>query len=95
MSGSAPNPKSVQTGTAGGVAINTDMSRLESSVPVRVQLSASYATLHNPGDPTRPDFTGCAASNLDFPKTVANGTIIHLLAGEAAALVAAGKAAYV
>lgn len=91
----ANNSKPVQTGTAGGTAINTDMSRLESSAPVRVQLSANYTTLHNPGDPTRPDFTGCAVANLDFPKTVASGTVLHLLAAEAAALVAAGKASYV
>jgi len=91
----ALNPKLVNTGTAGGTAINADMSRIEPSAPVRVQLSANYATLHNPGDPTRPDFTGCAVGNLDFPKTVPSGTILHLLAAEAAALVTAGKAAYV
>lgn len=91
----AINPKPVQTGTAGGVAINADFSRIEHAATVRVQLSASYSTAHNAGDPTRPDFTGCAASNLDFPKTIANGTVLHLLAHEAAALVAVGKASYV
>lgn len=91
----AVNPKPVNVGTAGGVAINADMSRIEPAATVRVQLSASYATAHNPGDPTRPDFTGCAAASLDFPKTVASGTVLHLLAAEAAALVAAGKASLV
>lgn len=91
----ALNPRNVQVGTAGGVAINVDTTHLETGATVRVQLSASYATVHNPGDPTRPDYTGCAAAGLDFPKTISNGTILHLLAHEAAALVAAGKAAYV
>lgn len=88
------NPKPVNVGTAGGTVINADMARLESSATVRVQLSASYVTAHNPGDPTRPAFTGAAAANLDFPKTVSSGTYLTLLAAEAAALVAAGKASY-
>lgn len=88
------NPKNEQTGTAGGTAINVDISRIEPSVPVRVLLSANYTMLRMPGDPTRPGLTGCAAANLDFPKTIPSGTTIALLAGEAAALVAAGKASY-
>ncbi len=91
----ASNPRSVQTGTAGGTPINVDVSRLDHSTAVRVQLSASYMTTHNPGDVTRPGFTGCDVANLDFPKTIASGTILSLLAHEAAALVAAGKASYV
>jgi hypothetical protein len=89
------NPKNVNVGTAGGTQINADMARIEPGATVRVQLSASYTTARNPGDPTRPDFTGSAAANLDFPKVVNSGTILHLLAHEAAALVAAGKASLV
>lgn len=89
------NTRSVQTGTAGGTPINADVTRLDHSTAVRVQLSATYVTTHNPGDPTRPSFTGCAAANLDFPKTITSGMVVSLLAHEAAALVAAGKASYV
>lgn len=89
------NARNEQTGTAGGTAINADMSRIDHSVSVRVQLSASYVTLHNPGDPSRPEFTGAAAGSLDFQKTISSSTTLHLLAHEAAALVAAGKANYV
>lgn len=90
----ALNPKLVQHGTAGGVAINVDLARLEHSAAKRVQLSAPYATLTGPGIPTRPAFTGAAAANLDYPRTIASGTVLTLMPGEADALVAAGKAAY-
>lgn len=89
------NAKLVQHGTAGGTAINADVSRMEHSVSVRIQLSAAYTMLNSPGIPTRPGFTGAAAANLDYPRTVASGQIMTLLAHEAAALVAAGKASYV
>jgi hypothetical protein len=89
------NPSLVAHGTAGGTAINVDLSRLEHAAPVKVQLTASYSTLHPPGAPTRPSMTGCPASGLDFPKTVNSGQVLSLLAAEAAALVAAGKATYV
>jgi hypothetical protein len=84
-----------QLGTAGGSAINVDLSRIEPSVSVRVQLSASYTRLHLPGMPAPPDMTGASAANLDFPKTLASGIIMCFHAAEAAALVAAGKASYV
>lgn len=90
----ALNPIIVQHGTAGGTAINVDVSRIESSVPVYVTLSAAYMTLCPPGLPRRPGQTGVAAANAEFPKTLANGTRIALLAAEAAALVTAGKAVY-
>jgi hypothetical protein len=89
------NAKLIQHGTAGGVAINADVSRIDHSVSVRVQLSAAYTMLNSPGLPTRPGFTGAAAANLDYPRTVNSGTILTLHAHEAAALVAAGKASYV
>lgn len=89
------NPTYVNHGNAGGTAINVDVSRIEHSSPKRVQLSANYTIVQNPGIPTRPCFTGAAFANLDYPRTVASGTILTLLAGEADALVAAGKASYV
>jgi hypothetical protein len=90
----ALNQNLVQHGTAGGTAINVDVSRIESSAAVYVTLSAAYTTLCPPGMPRRPGLTGVAVANLDYPKTIASGTRIALLAAEAAALVAAGKAAY-
>jgi len=85
----------VQHGTAGGTAINVDMSRIEHGAPVKVRLSASYAMIDAPGLPSRPGFTGASASNLDYPRTIANGTTLTLLKGEADALATAGKASYV
>jgi len=90
----ALNQTLVKHGTANSVAINVDLSRIEPGAPRYVTLSYSYATLTPPGAPSRPAFTGAAAGNLDFPKTIANGTRLQLLAGEAAALVAAGVAVY-
>lgn len=90
----ALNPKTEQVGTAGGTAINVDMSRIESSAPVRVLTSASYTTTRNPGDPSRPSMTGAAFASLDYPRTVASSTVLSLLSAEAAALVTAGKASY-
>lgn len=89
------NQSNVQHGTAGGTAINVDLTRLDHSVPVKVLLSASYTTVHPPGIPSRPSMTGCAVANLDYPRTIANGTTLSLLKHEADALVAAGKASYV
>lgn len=91
----ALNANNVKHGTAGGVDINVDVTRIDHSVSVRVQLSADYVTLCPPGIPTRPEFTGAPGVRLDYPRTVVSGTTLHLLAGEAAALVAASKASYV
>jgi uncharacterized protein (DUF2345 family) len=91
----AINPKLVLHGTAGGTAINVDMARIEHGAPVKVQLSASYAMIDGPGIPSRPSMTGAAAANLDYPRTIASGTTLSLLKGEADALVTAGKASYV
>jgi hypothetical protein len=88
----ALNPTLVQHGTAGGTAINVDVSRIEPGAPVKVQLTANYSILETPGIPTRPSFTGAAAASLDYPRTVPSGSVLLLLAGEANALVAAGKA---
>lgn len=89
------NPKLVLHGTAGGTAINVDVSRLEHAVSVKVLLNAAYAMINSPGIPTRPGFTGASSANLDYPRTASSGTTLTLLAGEAAALVAAGKASFV
>ena len=91
----ALNPRLTSYGTAGGTAINVDHTRLDHSAPVKVLLSAPYTISRDPGAPTRPSFTGAAAASLDYPRTVASGTTLSLLAAEAAALVAAGKATYV
>jgi hypothetical protein len=90
----ALNPALVKHGTSNGVDINVDLSRIEHGAVRYVTLSYSYMTLNPPGAPSRPAFTGASAANLDFSKTIANGTRLALLAGEAAALVAANVAAY-
>lgn len=89
------NPTLVKYGTAGGADINVDHSRIEHSVPVKVQLTASYSMLHVPHAPSRPGMTGADAAHLDYPRTIASGTVLSLLKAEADALVAAGKANYV
>lgn len=89
------NANLVQHGTAGGVAINVDMTRVDHSAPVKVHLSASYTRMKVPGTPFPPDMTGAAAASLDYPKTIASGATISLHKAEADALVAAGKASYV
>jgi hypothetical protein len=91
----AVNPRLVQHGSVGGTAINVDMSRIEHSLPVKVQLTANYAMLHPPGAPTRPSMTGVAAAGLDYPRTVPTGTVLSLFKAEADALVTAGAATYV
>jgi hypothetical protein len=88
------NSKPVQHGTAGGVAINVDLSRLEHGYAKKVTLTAAYAMLTGGGIPTRPSFTGAAAANLEYPRTVSSGTVLTLSPAEADALVTAGKATY-
>jgi hypothetical protein len=89
------NATLVKHGTAGGVTINADISRIDHSVSVKVLLSAPYIIQNSPGIPTRPGLTGASAANLDYPRTLASGTVQTFLAHEAAALVAAGKASLV
>jgi len=89
----AESGRPTNTGSAGGTAINPDLTRLAHEAPKKVQLSASYTRNCPPGYPSAPDFTGCAASKLDTKaQTLANGTIVTLLGPEADALIAAGKA---
>jgi hypothetical protein len=88
-------PRLVSHGNAGGTTINVDVTSIEPSGAVKVQLSASYSRLHPVGIPFPPSMTGAAAINLDYPRTIASGTILALFKAEAAALVAAGKASYV
>jgi hypothetical protein len=88
-------PRLVNHGTAGGTVINVDVTTIEPSAAVKVQLSASYARLHPPGVPAPPGMAGVAAAGLDYPRTIPSGTVIALFKAEAAALVTAGKASYV
>lgn len=90
----ALNPTYVQHGTVGVTAINVDVSRVEHSAPVRVQLSGNYARVHPPGVPSPPAMTGAAVANLDYPKTIPSGSVLSFLKHEADALVAAGVASY-
>jgi hypothetical protein len=59
-----------------------------------ITLSADYAMIDPPGFPSRPSFTGAAQASLQYPRTLPNGTAFTTVACEAAALVAAGIAAY-
>lgn len=86
------NAINVTHGTVNGSNIVVDMSRVEHAAPVRVRLTAAYSIVHPPGGLTRPSFTGAAAPSLEYPRTLASGTVISLHAGEAAALIAAGAA---
>lgn len=90
----AINAKLVQHGSVGGTPINVDLSRIEHGAPVKVHLSSNYTILCGTGIPTRPAFTGAAAASLEFPRTIASGTTLSLLKGEADALVTAGAATY-
>lgn len=88
------NAKSVPHGTAGGTAINADLSRIDHARTRKVTLGANYAITREAGTPVRPQFTGAEPGKLDFPRTLNSGTTVTLSAEEAAALVAAGKATY-
>jgi hypothetical protein len=88
----AEGNRNTKTGTAGGADINVDLRPLDHAAPKKVQLSANYTLAYPPGYPTPPDLTGCAASNLYFPRTITSGTTIALVKAEADALIAAGKA---
>lgn len=88
------NTKLVLHGTAGVTPINVDMSRVEHGAPVKVHLTSNYTILCGTGIPTRPNFTGASAVNLEYPRTLASGTTVSLLKGEADALVTAGVATY-
>jgi hypothetical protein len=88
------NAKLVAHGTVGGTPINVDLARLEHGYTQKVLLTSNYTMFSGGGIPSRPGFTGAKASNLDFPRTIAAGTTLTLLPGEAAALVAAGAGTY-
>jgi len=88
------NAKLVQHGTAGATPINVDLARIEHGSPVKVHLTSNYTILCGGGIPTRPNFTGAAAANLEYPRTIPSGTTLTLLKGEADALVTAGVATY-
>jgi hypothetical protein len=82
----------VTTGTVGGTPIQVDVTVLGSDVPVKIRLTADYISQRPPGYPARPGLTGVDAGDLDYPRTITNGTTIALLACEATALVNAGAA---
>jgi len=86
--------RQVETGTVGGSPIYADVTSIGSAVAVAVVLGADYAMLDPLGFPFRASFTGAAAGNLQYPRTVPSGTTLQVLACEAAALVAAGAASY-
>lgn len=90
----AINPKLVQHGTVGGVALNVDMARIEHGAPVKVHLTSNYTILSGAGIPSRPGFTGASAGNLDYPRVIPSGTTVSFLKGEADALVTAGAGTY-
>lgn len=87
--------RTAKVGTIGGTPLTVATVHLSPSTLVKVRLTATYATAREPGYPARPDFTGCAASSLDYPRNVASGTTLTLLKPEADALVTAGGATYV
>jgi hypothetical protein len=84
----------VQTGTVSGTPIQVDVTSLGSAVPVSVTLSVDYVLSdpRPPGFPFRPGMTGTDAADLDYPRTIPNGTTVSLLACEANALINAGVA---
>jgi hypothetical protein len=87
------SPRFIQHGTAGAnsTPIHVDVIRIESAAAVSVKLTASYTLGTAPGLPQRPGLTGASQSQI-AKTTLPAGTIISLLAGEAAALIAAGAA---
>lgn len=83
----------IKVGSSGGSDINVECTLFTNFYSTQqVTLSADYATLCPLGYPTRPAFMGASPSNADYPKTIANGSVVLLAKGEAAALIAAGKA---
>jgi len=88
----ANNPRLVEVGTTSGTPVNADVTTIGSDVAVAVLLTADYVMLDPPGFPFRPSFTGASAPQ--YPRTVADGTTLHLLACEASALVTAGGGTY-
>ncbi|MGH6836820.1 MAG: hypothetical protein ACREC9_15060 [Methylocella sp.] len=90
------SPRLVQLGSVGASLVLADVRNLGSAVPATpVTLTADYAMISPPGYPSRPSFTGDAAASLQFARTVPKGTVISVLAPEAAALKPlAGAAAF-
>ena len=90
---SAPSSLPIAWGTVGAAPIAGFVN--PSSWGLRfVTLSAAYMRNPPPGHP-RPPFSGSASSSATaFAQTIPSGTRIQVFADEAAALVAAGAAAY-
>jgi hypothetical protein len=90
-----PNLVTLGTVNSGATAIQADVSAgLGSAVSVQVTLTTAYTTANPrpPGFPFRPQLTGAAGNLGDAGRVFSNGTVLRVLACEAAALVAAGAA---
>ena len=88
------SPRLVQTGSCLGTPVMTDVTTLHHEQSVWVTLLEPYVTLCPPGYPARVQFTGVAAGNLDYPRTLADESVLLLAKPEADALVNAGFAIY-
>jgi archaellum component FlaG (FlaF/FlaG flagellin family) len=87
-----PRLLTVGTISNGATPIQADVRSLGQTVAVR--LSTDYSILCPPGYPARPGMTGVDALDLTYPRTIASGTVLLVLACEAAALVGAVAATY-
>lgn len=93
------NPSYAETGTVGGSPVQVDVANgIGSDVAVAVTLGGTAYILANPrppGFPLRSAWTGADAEDLyDAGRTVPGGTVLLVLACEAAALVTGGFASY-
>jgi hypothetical protein len=90
------SPRLVLTGTlADNTPVYADVTFLDPSGPVAVQLSQDYTQACPPAWPFRPSQTGVDAADLSYPRTIPSGTTMRLLRPAADALVQANGASYV
>ena len=82
----------VQLGTVNGTPIQADVTVLGDTIAVLLSADYVLADPRPPGFPFRPEWTGAAPPLGDAARTVPNGTTLHVLNCEAAALIAAGAA---
>lgn len=84
----------LKVGNAGGTDILVDTLKFANIATSRtVTLSANYTTLTFVDYPIRYGLVGASTVREDYPRTWLSGSVLTLCAGEAAALIAAGKAA--
>jgi hypothetical protein len=87
------NPQ--RLGTVNGTPLVADVAYLAANEPlVRVTLSVDYVMTDPGGYPERPPAGNASHVNKGLPRTIPAGTVESFLKPEAAALVAAGAAAY-